>query len=47
MSQTVLINLYRDYIYAKQRDLESTKDDLPKIPKGNPKATHIRQMLDG
>ena len=38
-------NLFRDYIYSKQKSLEAAADDLPKIPKGNPKATHIRQML--
>ena len=38
-------NLFRDYIYEKQKEFQEAKDDLPKIPRGNPKATHLNQMI--
>lgn len=38
-------NLFRKYIYEQQRELQEAKEDLPKIPRGNPKATHLNQMI--
>lgn len=37
--------LYSDYIYEKQREINEAKENLPKIPRGNPTATHLNKMI--
>lgn len=37
--------LFGKYIYERQREFQEVEDNLPKIPRGNPKATHLNQMI--
>ncbi len=37
--------LYSDYIYLKQREINEAEENLPKIPRGNPTATHLNKMI--